>query len=495
MSGEINKKIVFATKWSAFAEISAKLVMPIVSIILARLLTPDAFGVVATLTMIITFAEIFTDAGFQKYIIQHDFKDEQDFDESTNVAFWSNLTVSFVLWGIIILFADSLATLVGNPGYGGVLIVACISIPLAAFSSIQFAVYKRQLDFKTLFKVRIISLSIPILVTIPLAIRFHSYWALVIGTIVQNLANAVCLTVFSSWKPRMYYSFDKLKEMISFTIWSMIAAVSIGGTAYFDVFVVGRVLSSYYLGLYKTSSTIVGQIMGLVTAITTPVLFSALSKLQTDKEEFKKLFFSFQKYVALLVIPMGVGIYCYSDLVTRLLLGEQWLETSGFIGLWGLTSSVTIVLSHYSSEVYRAQGKPKLSVLAQVLHLIVLIPAVYIAVQYSYKTLYITRSLVRFEGIIVDLIIMYTMIHISPWQMLKNIAPCCLATLIMAGGAYLLIHVSPNIAYQLGTIIICIGIYVGVICLFPKERTIVLDIANKYFKHKKTNRSNLRRCQ
>jgi len=484
MPSNLNNKIVSATKWSAVAEILAKLVMPIVSIVLARLLTPEAFGIVTTLTMIITFAEIFTDAGFQKYIIQHDFKDDTDFDESTNVAFWSNLVLSFVLWGIIILFADPLSAIVGNPGYGHVLIIACVSIPLEAFSSIQFAVYKRQLDFKTLLKVRVISLSIPVLVTIPLAIYFHSYWALVIGTIVQNLANAFCLTLFSSWKPRLYYSFQKLKEMLSFTIWSMIEAISIWATTYVDIFMVGHALNPYYLGLYKTSSTTVGQIMGLITSITTPILFSALSRLQTDKEEFNKLFFSFQRYVALLVVPMGVGIFCYSDLVTRLLLGEQWMETSGFIGLWGLTSSITIVLSHYSSEVYRAKGRPKLSVLAQCLHIVVLAPAVYIAVRYSYETLYITRSLVRFELILVNLIIMYLIIHISPWKMIKNIAPSCFAAMVMAGAAYLMLRVSDHIAYQLLTALICVVIYTAVIYAFPKERKILQEIASKYIKRK-----------
>lgn len=87
----LNKQIATATKWSAITEIVTKLITPVSSMVLARLLTPEAFGVVATLTMIITFAEIFTDAGFQKYLIQHEFVDEEDRVQSTNVAFWSNL--------------------------------------------------------------------------------------------------------------------------------------------------------------------------------------------------------------------------------------------------------------------------------------------------------------------------------------------------------------------------------------------------------------------
>ena len=81
MSESLNTKVKTATKWSAVTELAAKLVAPITSMVLARLLTPDAFGVVATLTMIISFAEIFTDAGFQKYLVQNEFCDAQDRDE------------------------------------------------------------------------------------------------------------------------------------------------------------------------------------------------------------------------------------------------------------------------------------------------------------------------------------------------------------------------------------------------------------------------------
>ena len=474
MSQELNTKVKTATKWSTIGEVAAKLVTPISSMVLARLLTPEAFGVVTTLAMIISFAEIFTDAGFQKYLIQHEFKDAQDRDESTNVAFWSNLVMSLFMWGIIAIFANPLAALVGNPGLGHVLIVACVSIPLAAFSSIQMALFKRDLDFRTLARVRIISTLIPLLVTVPLAFWLRSYWALVIGTITVNLVNAVLLTIFSKWKPRWFYSIAKFKEMFSFTVWSMIEAVSIWLTAYVDVFVVGKMLSQYYLGLYKTSSTLVGQIMGLITAITTPILFSALSRLQNDEKEFQRLFFRFQKLVGLLVIPIGVGIFMFSDLVTELILGSQWTEAAGFVGLWALTSAVTIVLSHYSSEVYRAKGKPKLSVLAQVLHIVVLWPVVLIAVRYGFEVLYVSRSLVRLEMIVVNLCIMGWIIKMPVGKMLTNIFPSCIAATCML--LILLLPSSDSLIVNIGYAILSAAIYIVVICCFSEERKILFNL-------------------
>lgn len=466
---ELNTKILNAAKWSSVTEIIAKLITPITSIVLARLLTPEAFGVVATLTMVITFAEIFTDAGFQKYLIQHEFTDEVDKEQSTDVAFWSNLIISLVIWLLIGIFADPLAAMVGNPGLGHVLVIACLSIPLGAFSSIQMALYKRDLDFKTLFKVRIVGICIPLLVTVPLAFYLRSYWALVIGTIVTNCANAILLTIYSKWKPRLFYSFVKLKEMFSFSAWSVVEAVSIWLTGYIDVFIIGIYLNEHYLGVYKTSMTVVGQILGLITAATTPILFSSLSRLQDDNNAFQTLFFKFQKLVGLLVIPIGVGIYCYSDFVTKILLGSQWLEASSFIGLWGLTSAVTIVLSHYSSEVYRAKGRPKLSVLAQVLHLIVLWPAVLIAVKYGFEALTVTRSLIRLELILVNLIIMYVVVKVSPWKMFKNVFHSIVASLIMAVAAMFLKDMSVSVLWQIVSIALCAIVYFAVILVVPSN--------------------------
>ena len=474
MIEELNSKVRTATKWSAITEVAAKLVTPVTSMILARLLTPEAFGVVTTLAMVVSFAELFTDAGFQKYLVQHEFRDEADREQSTTVAFWSNLALSLFFWLIIAIFNAPLAALVGNPGLGHVLTIACVSIPLAAFSSIQGALFRRDLDFKTLFKVRIVSSFVPLVVTVPLAFILRSYWALIIGTITNNLLNAVLLTYYSKWKPRLYYSIEKFKEMFSFTMWSMIEAVSIWLTGYVDVFIVGTHLSQYYLGLYKTSSVLVGQILGLVTAVTTPILFSALSRLQDNDEEFQRLFFRFQKVVGLLIIPLGVGLYLFRDIVTTVILGSQWSEAAGFVGLWALTGAITIVLSHYSSEVYRAKGRPKLSVLAQVLHIIVLWPTVLIAIRYGFEVLYVSRSLVRLELVAVNLCIMGFVLKMPVKRMITNILPCCVA----ASGMFLVLLLPTAetfFVYFLYALLAAL-IYFIIILMFPTERSIVLNI-------------------
>ena len=479
MAESLKSKIVNATKWSAFTELIAKLVAPISSMVLARLLTPGAFGVVATLNMVIAFAEIFTDAGFQRYIIQHEFKDEDDMDKSTNVAFWSNLVMSFVLWGIITIFCEPLATLVGSPGLGKVLVVACASIPLTAFSSIQMALFKRSLDFKTLFWRRFAIILVPLCVTIPLAFWLRSYWALVIGTIVTNLANALLLTIKSNWKPRRYFCFARLKEMFSFCSWSIVDSVLVWATAYVDIFFIGYALNAYYLGLYKTSITTVGQLTSLITASVLPVIMPAVSRLQNNIPEMRTTLLKLQKYTSVLLLPVGAGIFMFCYQITEIMLGSQWIEAAPFIGLWALMEVITVVFARFCSNVYPAIGKPRVSVIVQILHLIVLIPAVIVSGHYGFRPLYITRSLVRLEAIIVNFVAIYILIKQSPWRMFLNVLPEFLSCFIMACVAFVLLKIDDSLWLSLLWMAICSVIYFGILFLFPEDRVVMISLKDR----------------
>lgn len=382
----IKNKFVNAAKWSTITEIAAKLVSPVTNMILARIISPEAFGIVATVTMIMSFADMFTDAGFQKYLVQHDFKDEDEKFRNANVAFWTNFGISVLLWLIIILLREQIAASVGSSGLGNVVAIACVQLLFTSFSSIQMSLYRRDFDFKTLFLVRMVSVCIPFVVTIPLALLGLSYWALILGTIFMQLSNAVILTIKSKWKPHLFYKVKILKEMISFSIWSLIEEISIWFTMWADVFIIGNSLNQYYLGIYKVSTGMVNTLMSLITSSIVPVLFSALSRLQDDTEKFNRMYFTTQRLVSSFAFPLGIGVFLYSDLATRIILGGKWKDASGVIGLWALTSSIMIVFGYFCSEVYRAKGKPKLSFLAQLLHLVVLIPACIISSKYGFTS-------------------------------------------------------------------------------------------------------------
>lgn len=475
----LKNKFINATKWSSITEIAAKLVSPITNMVLARIISPEAFGVVATITMIMSFADMFTDAGFQKYLVQHEFKDENEKFKNANVAFWTNFVISIFLWVIIIIFREQIAISVGNPGLGNVIAIACIQLILTSFSSIQMALYRRSFDFKTLFLVRMVAVCIPFIVTIPLALLGLSYWALIIGTIVIQLSNAVILTIKSKWKPYLFYKVEILKEMISFSIWSLIEAISIWFTAWADVFIIGNSLNQYYLGIYKTSTTMVNVLMSLITASIVPVLFSALSRLQEDEEKFKNMYLTTQRLVSIFVFPLGIGVYLYSDLATRIMLGSKWNEASGVIGVWALTSALMVVFGHFCSEVYRAKGKPKLSFLAQLLHLVVLVPVCIISSKYGFWSLVYARAWIRMEFVLVHFIIMKFAIGISVKKTFQNVMPTAISAIAMGALGYSLQQISKGLLWDFVSIIICSLFYFGVLYLFPSMRQQMKNVMKK----------------
>lgn len=483
MTLKIYNQIISATKWSSMAELASKLIMPISTIILARLLTPEDFGILVTATMVISFAELFTDAGFHKYLIQHHFLSDDEKYKSTTVAFWTNLSISVLAWILIIFFSKEIAFLVGCPGKEFIIIISCVCIPIVSFSSIYSALLKKELNFKTLFFVRIISTLVPLFITVPLAFITRSYWALIIGMIALNLATAIILALKSSWKPYLFFDIIYLKQMLSFSIWSMFESVSIWLTGYIDIFIVGSVLNQHYLGIYRTSMTTVSQITALIISATTPVLYSSLSQLQNNRDEFKKLFFRFQKMVGMLVIPLGFGIYIFRSLIVELLLGKQWHEAVHFVGLWGLTSSITIVLAHYSSEVYRSMGKPKISVIVQFLHIAALLPVVLYFVNEKFETLCLARSLVRLQLVLINLFFMHFLVKISPYMMLKNILPAFFCSVLMFFSVFILPETTEMIKSFL-YVAWAIAVYFVAISCFPTERYMMKKIIELCF-HKR----------
>ena len=473
---EINNRIKQATKWSGITELAVKLVTPITNMILARILMPEAFGVVATLMIVVSFAEIFTDAGFQKYLVQREFSDEQDLQISTNVAFWTNLVFSLLIWAGICLFAEPIAALIGSSGSGPAIRVISLEIPILAFSSIQTARYRREFAFKGLFLSQMLTAMVPLVVTVPLALVFRSYWALVYGTLARHILNAVILTLRSHWRPRLQYSFGKLKEMLSFSMWTIVENVSIWLTGYVGIFIVGMVLNEHYLGIYKTAMNTVNGIMNMITAAILPVLFAGLSRYQNDEPRFQETFFRFQRMTAMLVLPLGFGMYVFRELGVAILLGSQWKEAEGFFGLWALTGALTISTSFLDSEAFRSKGKPKLSVLSQCLHLAFLIPLLVFCMDKGFGALTLGRSLARLQAVAVSACIMHFVMKIRFRNVIRNIWPSLLAATVMAVAGFWLRQIWNHVIWELICVALCVLIYGGVMLLLPAGRRQAAEI-------------------
>lgn len=467
-------KIANATKWSTITEIMAKLVTPISSMVLARVLVPEIFGIVASINVIISFCDLFADAGFQKYVIQHEIDSDSELDHISNVAFWTNFLISIVIWGIVAVFSKGLASLVGCPGKELAVIVACANLTLHSFTSIQSARLKRKMDFKTLFYVRLITIAVPFLVTVPLAFITRSYWSIILGTIAINSATAIAMFILSKWVPKLEYSFLTLKNMLSFSLWSLLESVLVWVINWGDTFIVSQILTQYYLGLYKTSMNMVNQIIAVVSASMVPVLLSALSRAQNDNQEFKSIYYRISFLSGVLLIPMGVGMLIYQDTLCDLLLGNVWAEAAVMMGIWGFISSISILFNSYNGCVLIAKGKPKVSVFVQLAQIIAIIPVVYFSANQGFVQLSYARALVRIVGMIIHCSVVWKMYGLSFVHLIRLLVPTICSSAVMAGFGFLCVRMGKGVAFDVFTIICCVFIYAIMMMAFPSTRKVFL---------------------
>lgn len=472
----MDTKVVAAAKWSLITEVLAKLITPVTNIILAHILAPTAFGILATIMMVISFAEMLADAGFQKFLVQYEFESEDEKQKTVSVAFISNIVLAIVLWLIIIIWRDELAILVGNEGLGFPLAVMGAMLPLGAFSSIQMAMYRRSFNFKFLLSIRMITIITPLFISIPMALAGFDYWSLIAGLLAAHLFTAIALCVRQEKLISIYFSSTVFRKMFSFSAWSLAEAFSIWLTAWVDTFIISHFLDAYYLGLYKMPTAIVTTVMAIATSSMAPVLFSALSRHQHNQVEFEKTFLTFQRYMALFLVPLGVGMFVYQDFIVEILLGPQWKLAGIVLGSWALSSSLVTAISYLISEAFRAKGMPNISFLAQMAHLFVLIPVIYVCVQYDFTTFVYARSIVRVQMIAVLLYLLAIYVGMNAWLVIRNIKSYIIASAVVGTGSYVLLHLHNSMIWTIFCICISLMLYLVVLYLFPTERIILTKI-------------------
>lgn len=479
----LQNKMVGAAKWSFFGECASKLIVPITNMILARILIPDHFGVLSIVVMITNFADLFTDAGFQKYLVQHNFKSDEEMYDYASVAFWTNMAITIFIWLLIFVLARPLSIVLNKPGYQWVIRIGSMKLFLTAFTSVQRAIYQRCFDYKTVAWVRIIVALIPVVITIPLALAGFLYWSLIIGLLASELVYAVILTAKSKWKPKKYYSFEKLKKMFSFSIWSLVEQITIWLSCYADTLILSIFLTDTLVGMYKQPENMISSIFNIFSATFMSILFSALSRLndQKDEKDFWNIVFKTQLTVATTIVPLSVGIYLYRELATQIMLGSQWDMAIVVVGLMALSTGIQTVMNNTASEIYRAKGEPKVSVLAQTLYIIWLIPLSVVSVKHGFDTFVKVRAFMSIIFMFIHYGIIRYRYQIRFSSVLSNVKYPVLASAVMYAVVWAVQRFAgENVLINLLGIPVGMIIYTLVVCCFKPVRQIIRGVIAKF---------------
>lgn len=389
----IKNKAIRSVKWSALMEAVTRAANPVVNIILARLLTPDDFGVVAIAIVAINFSQIFWDAGLRQTLVQT--KDAPE--EAAHVVFWTNIFLGILIYGILFFLAPSLAIYFNSPASGPVLRVLGFQIFLGSLSSVQQGLFVRDLDFRRLFWIKLLTAFVPGVFSISMAYLGYGVWALVVGTLIGQIINLILLWYFSPWRPKFHYDLKLARNMFKFGLWVLTESVVAWFITWGDNLLVGKFLDIGELGVYQMGRTLTVSIITLVLNPFTPLLYPTFSRLQNDMSALNESFHKVNRIIISLVLPIGVGFLLTGPEIATVLFGDKWqglgLVLSLFGLMWGLSWLVGI-----NPDLYRAVGRPDLNVKIFLVMAIVFIPAYYIAVQFGLVVFLIVRlSLVLLE--------------------------------------------------------------------------------------------------
>lgn len=433
MESDSGHKIVLkATKISVVCEVIAKIIAPLTTIVLARLLSQEVFGIVASLTAITALADMLADAGFNAYIVQHQFQTEAEKKGTLNICFWTNVVIALIFFGIIEIFRNEFSHLVGAEGYGDVLALMALVIPMVSVSSIEMAIMKKDLNFKSLGIIKITAKLIPFVVTIPLAISGFGYWSLVFGTLAGELIGMVLCLKCGKFLPSLSYPIKYLKSIFSFSIWAYFESILEWLIANVAILSLATVYGIVELGIFKVAVNLVTQITSSIYALYSNVYKSAMAKEQYNQDNFRKMFLTFQKYSSLFSLPLGLFVFLYRDLVTNLLLGDKWAEASTLIGYYCLTCTFSISFGNFYSDAIRAKGFPSKLVIIDAIYLVLLLLLLYKAKTIQFALFCIIFSILKIIQPTLQIFIGRKICHISFTEIISNSYPQIISSTLVA---------------------------------------------------------------
>jgi len=389
MSSEsITHKAARSVKWTALMEIVSRTASPIILVVLARLLSPDDFGLISIAMIAISFSQMIWDAGLSRALIQT----QEAPEKAANVVFWTNLALGVIVYLIVFLSAPRLAVFFNSPRAESILRVLGLQIIIGSLASTQQSLFARDFDFKSLFWIRLATSFFPGVFSIPLAAVGWGPWALVAGTLAGSLLNLILLWRRSPWRPQLSYDRMVAKRLLLFGVWVM--GESFGGwlITWGDILIVGKFLGAADLGVYRLGWTMCAVIFGLVLNPFLPVLYPSFARLQDDKEGLRAIFTKANRLVCTIALPTGVGLVLICPELVAVAFGSKWDGLGSVIQFIGAMFAVGWLVG-INPEMYRGMGRPDINTKFLFAQLVLYLPAYLFAGPKGLYVFVVTRLL------------------------------------------------------------------------------------------------------
>lgn len=343
----------------------------IVSIILARLLLPEDYGLIAIVTILIMLANVLVQSGFNTALIQKKDADEVDFSS----VFYLSLLFAGLLYVVLFFAAPLIADFYGSAQLTPVLRILSFTLFFGAFNSIQNAYIARNMMFKKLFFSSLGAVIVSGAVGITAAYSGWGVWALVAQQLTNQVSISFILWFTVKWRPRLLFSIEKVKTLFSFG-WKLLASTLID-TLYRDIrsLIIGKIYNPAVLGFYNRGEQFPRYIVNNINGSIQSVMFPALSSQQEDIERVKGITRRTIVTSTFIMFPVMIGLAVVAEPVIKIFLTDKWLPAVPFLQIFCVAYSLLPI--HTSNlQAINALGRSdiflKLEIIKKTIGLIIL---------------------------------------------------------------------------------------------------------------------------
>lgn len=469
---DVKNKAIKSMKWSVLAELVPKIIAPVTTLIFVKILLPSDFGIMTIATIFVGLAGMFQDFGLAKALI----RERGDTEDSANVVFWSNITLSIVIYFLIFIFSPFISLFFKEPRLTDVLRVLCLEIVFSSLISVQYAILQKDFQFRKIFLSGLVFVVVPVFVTIPLALYNFGVWALVLGSLSSYCAQTIVLWSQSSWRPKLRFNLPVAKKLFNFGVWFTADAFILWVLSYGDSAAIGYFLNVNDVGIYYIGMTFTSLVFGTIFNPLLSVAYSSFSRLQHDSDYLNRSFIKVNQLLAILCIPMGFGLILTVSPIYSIFFKNNWEGIQTVIFLLGAMQTIAWLVG-INPTLYRTIGRPDINFKIGVVSLFFYLPAYIFFAQFGLFIFCIGRLLVAIITNCIHLFVIHKILKLTPTYFFNCIKIPLMAAIPMSILVYFIINLSgsflgfPGALKLLGIIIFGASTYAAALYFINKEYT------------------------
>ncbi len=377
---------VSSVKWAILYNVVPRVVTPFSTMILAALLTPTDFGLVAVATFVTELARIVIELGLGKALIQR----EGEVKQAASVIFWVNLSTSLIMYFVLWNAAPMIGSAYKSQEIVSIVRVAILALPMTALMATPKALLRRKMQFNRLFWIYSSFLIIQAIIAVVLALMGFGARAVIWGQLIGMMISVVLSWVLVKWRPEIHFNWKILSSMLMFSIWVMISSFQEWAFTYADNAIAGLFLGVQGLGIYALGFNMATVLPGFLVAGLGDVAYATFCRMQNKVGEVASKLTYLQKLTATVLFPIAFGLSAVAPVFIQLLYGEKWTGLGTVISILvimpGLSSLWTL-----NASAYQAIGRPDIYTKISGFSLVIMVPLLWIAASHGLLIFTITR--------------------------------------------------------------------------------------------------------